>query len=117
MPIAVEFRAVADTSREVAWDYVSDYRNVPQWLYGVKKFVPLTEQESGLGATYDGSVQVGATLHSRVEVVGWEEGHLIRFESIKGFKVDATFTFTPIEGAGMEVPPRGYLFVARRARR
>lgn len=77
-----------------AFAYTANYRNVPQWLYGIQEFVPHGEVDYGLGAVFDGKIHLGATLNSRIEIQGFAENSLIEFDSIKGFKNSAKWTFT-----------------------
>jgi uncharacterized membrane protein len=91
-----EVKIVAEcaASAETAFAYVNDYRNLPTFITEVDRFIPCTEQEEGLGATFDSSIRLGpATLHSRLEIVRWEEHTAIAVKSIKGFEVESTFLF------------------------
>ena len=87
---------------EAAFAYTANYRNVSEWLFGVRQFVPVGEQDYGLGSVFDGEMHVGATLHSRIEVNQFEEGRLIGFDSISGFDVASVWTFQPVSG-GAEI--------------
>lgn len=78
---------------EKVFAYVADYKNVPDWLYGIQKFVPTTDKDYGLGAVFEGSINLGATLHSTVEVIGFEENRTFEIDSIKGFKNTSKWTF------------------------
>ncbi|MGY0502488.1 SRPBCC family protein [Nocardia sp. FBN12] len=81
---------------EAAFAFVNDYRNLPKFWYGIESFTPVTAQTDGLGAKFDGKMKLGpASLTSRIEVVGWEEGRLIATKSIKGIEIVATFNFIP----------------------
>ena len=82
---------------EKVFAYVTDYRKVPNWLYGVSKFVPITEVDRGLGATFDASIHLGITLHSTIETNAFEEGRMFGFDSIKGFRNWSTWTFEAID--------------------
>lgn len=62
-----------DAPAEVAFAYLNDHRRTPEWMYGLKRYMPVTEQTHGVGATFDATVRVGATLHTRLEVVEWEQ--------------------------------------------
>ncbi|MFF2086410.1 SRPBCC family protein [Nocardia sp. NPDC058176] len=93
-----EVRIVEDcaASAETAFAFMNDYRNLPKFWYGIETFTPVTEQTDGLGAKFDGKMKLGpASLTSRIEVVGWEEGRLIATRSIKGFEIVATFRYLP----------------------
>ncbi|MFC6011665.1 SRPBCC family protein [Nocardia lasii] len=81
---------------EQAFAFINDYRNLPKFWYGIESFTPVTAQTDGVGAKFDGKMKLGpASLTSRVEVVGWEEGRLIATKSIKGIEIVSTFRFIP----------------------
>jgi hypothetical protein len=67
MPIEIRVESTFQAPLEVAFAYTADYRNVPDWLYGISKFEPVGENDYGLGAVFDGSMNLGATLNSRIE--------------------------------------------------
>jgi uncharacterized membrane protein len=97
MPIAIRVESTFQAPLEVAFAYTADYRNVPDWLYGISKFDPVGDKDYGLGAVFDGSMNLGATLHSRIEVNDFEENRLIAFDSIKGFTNSARWTFSAVD--------------------
>jgi uncharacterized membrane protein len=97
MPIEIRVESTFQAPLEVAFAYTADYRNVPDWLYGISKFEPVGEKDYGLGAVFDGSMNLGATLNSRIEVNDFEENRLIAFDSIKGFKNSARWTFSALD--------------------
>ncbi|GEM33610.1 SRPBCC family protein [Nocardia neocaledoniensis] len=81
---------------KTAFDFMNDYHNLPKFWYGIESFTPVTEQTTGVGATFDGKMKLGpASLTSRIEVVRWEEGRLIATKAIKGFEIVTTFQFLP----------------------
>ncbi|MGW4768880.1 SRPBCC family protein [Nocardia sp. NPDC004278] len=91
-----EVKIVEDcvASAETAFAYVNDYRNLSRFITEVHDFTPRTEQVEGVGATFDGVIKLGpASLHSRLEVVRWEENFAIAVKSIKGFEIESTFLF------------------------
>ncbi len=88
---------------EQVFAYVADYRNVPQWLYGISAFQPTTEVDYGLGAVFDGSMNLGAKLHSTIEVTGFEEGKTIEMDSIKGFKNTSRWTFEKVGASATRI--------------
>ncbi|WP_067857991.1 SRPBCC family protein [Nocardia shimofusensis] len=92
----VKIAGTCAASAESAFAYVDDYRNLPSFLHGVHAFVPVGTQTEGVGTVFDATVKLGpATLHSRVEVVRWEENHALAVESVKGFEIESTFLFLP----------------------
>lgn len=84
---------VCQAPLDVAFDYVADYRNVPDWLVGVTEFTPVGEQDHGLGSVFDASMHLGMKLSSRIRVHEWVDNRLIGFESVKGFSVRSRWNF------------------------
>ncbi|WP_194819199.1 SRPBCC family protein [Nocardia sp. XZ_19_385] len=83
----VEHAAVGNAPREYSFDYVNDYRNVPNWMFGVKHFTPVGEQTSGVGAVFDTAINLGPmTLHVRGDVIEWEENSVIALRAVKGIE-------------------------------
>lgn len=93
MAIHIHKETDCDAPIDRVFAYVTDYRNVGEWLYGVSKFVPITEIDRGVGATFDASIHLGATLHSTIETTAFEEGKLFEMDSIKGFKNTSRWSF------------------------
>lgn len=95
--VDIHHSSTANAPAKLFFDYVDDYRNVPEWMFGLSKFAPTGDKDHGLGATFDGSMKLGPkTLHSTVECTGWEEGKLISLKSIKGFVNSSTWHFKPL---------------------
>jgi len=85
----------AEAPVNVLFDYVDDASNTVDWLFGLTKFDPNTEQLSGLGATYDGTFSVKPIkLHSSVRVTEWEKDKIITIESYKGFELKTKWHFS-----------------------
>lgn len=97
MAIHIHKETDCDAPLEKVFAYVTDYRNVHEWLYGISKFVPITELDRGVGATFEGTINLGATLHSTVETTAFEEGKLFELDSIKGFKNTSRWSFEAID--------------------
>jgi uncharacterized membrane protein len=79
---------------EAAFEYLDDYRNATDWMFGLARFEPAGEQTQGLGAVFDATFQVKPVkLHSTIEVTQWEANTVIAFESVKGFRNWSTWRF------------------------
>lgn len=78
--------------------YVDDYTLTKDWMYGLHTMEPVTEQTSGVGATYDGVMKLGVSLTSRIQCTGWERNRLIEISSIKGIRNTQRWTFTDLGG-------------------
>jgi uncharacterized membrane protein len=76
--------------------YVDDFSNTPDWMYGLSRIEPVTEQRRGVGATYEGSMKVGISLDSTIRCIDYEVDRLIEIESIKGIKNRQRWTFTAL---------------------
>lgn len=93
--------ATVDISREAAFAYLDDYRNVPEWMFGISTFEPRTDTTSGLGSVYDAAMQIGPkTLRSVVEVTEWIGNRSLTLTSIDGISNSSTWTFSD-EDAGI----------------
>lgn len=86
--------ASAPVGREEAFAYLDDFRNVPDWMFGISKFEPTTSVRSGLGATYAATMQIGPkTLTSTVRVTDWVEHRCLTLESVEGLSNSSTWSF------------------------
>lgn len=100
---------MVETTAEIAapvaevFAYVDDFKNAPEWLYGLTRIEPVGEIAHGLGAQYDGTMKVGVPLTSRIECTGWEQDRLIELKSIKGIKNAQRWEFAPIDGDRCEL--------------
>lgn len=90
--------ALAATSRDFAFAYLDDYRNVPLWMFGVTRFEPTGAITSGLGATYDAAMQIGPkTLKSVVHVTEWIPNRTLTLESVEGLANSSTWSLEDAE--------------------
>ncbi|MGF7121780.1 SRPBCC family protein [Rhodococcus sp. TAF43] len=95
--IHVRHKAVAVVPVELAFAHIDDYRNVPDWMFGITRFDPIGALDQGLGATYDATMQLGPkALKSTVEVTEWEQDRLITLSSVSGFGNRSSWMFTPV---------------------
>ncbi|MCJ0905475.1 SRPBCC family protein [Rhodococcus sp. ARC_M6] len=102
--IHVRHSAVAAVPVDVAFAYIDDYRNVPNWMFGVSEFVPNGEFDQGLGATFDAAMQIGpSTLRSKLEVTEWEKDRIITLSSLGGVSNSSTWEFTAVDDSKTEL--------------
>lgn len=94
--VDVHHTADVEVPIEFAFDYVADLRNLGEWMYGIQRVIVVGEIDRGLGAAIDGTIRVGATLRSRIEVTGFDPYASITTESRKGFVNRATWRFTAL---------------------
>ncbi len=100
----IHHTATASVPVSTAFAHVADYRTVPQWFFGISRFVPQGEKDYGLGATYDSAVKIGPKeIGSVVEVTEFEEDRLITLKSIAGFKTTSRWTFSAVGDAATEL--------------
>ena len=76
--------------------YVDDFTVTKDWMYGLHKIEPVTEQTHGVGAAYDGVMKLGVSLTSRIECTGYEVNRLLELTSVKGIKNTQRWTFTDL---------------------
>lgn len=90
----VRHEATINGPREKVFTYINDYQNVPEYMFGVKRFTPTTDVTSGLGSVFETVIKIGPKdLKSTVECVEWTENELIRLESTSGFGANTTWKF------------------------
>ena len=76
--------------------YVDDVTVTKDWMYGLHKIEPVTEQTHGVGAAYDGVMKLGVSLTYRIECTGYEVNRLLELTSVKGIKNTQRWTFTDL---------------------
>lgn len=76
-----------------AFDYVTDFSLMPEWLYGIQEIRCVNNVPSGVGARYEGSIKVGATLRSSIEVTAQEPNRLLATESRAGITNQTSWLF------------------------
>jgi len=102
--VDIHHSSTAKAPVDVMFDYMDDYRTVPDWMFGMSKLEPAGDVEHGLGAVYDGAMKLGpTTLHSTVEITEWERHKVIAMTSIKGFVNRSTWRFRPVDDETTEL--------------
>lgn len=93
--VEIRHEGIAEAPLSVAYAYVDDPANVPDWMFGIGTFEAVDPAlPHGLGAVYDAAFQVKPVkLSSRVEITGWKENELIELTSIKGFTNSSAWRF------------------------
>lgn len=99
----VRLSATVDVPVASAFAYVDDHTRVQEWVYGFRKFVPLTEQTNGVGAVYDAEIKAGARLPARVEVIEHVPNELIAMQSIHGIESRFRLTFRAVDDTTTEL--------------
>jgi uncharacterized membrane protein len=93
---------VVEQSVEIAapvrrvFEYVDDFSTTRDWMYGLSKIEPVTEQLRGVGAQYDGVMKVGVPLKARIVCTAWEQDRLLELTSVKGIETTQRWTFTDL---------------------
>ncbi len=96
MPSTVEHSVEIAAPVDEVFAYVDDFTTTKDWMYGLHSIEPVTEQRSGVGATYDGVMKLGVSLTSRVRCTGYEPGRLLEISSISGVRNTQRWTFTDL---------------------
>jgi uncharacterized membrane protein len=76
--------------------YVDDFTCTKDWMYGLTKIEPVTDQLRGVGAQYDGVMKVGVPLKARIECTAWEQDRLLELTSVKGVETTQRWSFTDL---------------------
>ena len=100
MAITASQSTQVDRPLDTCFDYVDDWRNVPDYLVGVERFSPVGDKDQGLGSVFDVVVHAGVKIKTRLEVTDYVQRRLIEFESVKGFQVRARWHFEPVGDDG-----------------
>lgn len=94
MPV-IEHSASADVPRSHAFAYVDNYRNVPQWMFGIQSFKSVGDVDHGLGAIYAAEMHIGPkTLRSTLRVTEWVQDEILTPSSVEGFPTVSTWAFS-----------------------
>ncbi|HWJ67945.1 MAG TPA: SRPBCC family protein [Nocardioides sp.] len=98
MSNVVEQSVEIDAPVSKVFAYVDDFSKTKDWMYGLAKIDPVTEQLHGVGAQYDGVMKVGVALKARIECTAWEQDSLIELTSVKGIQTTQRWRFTDLGG-------------------
>ena len=93
MAIDVDINETVNAPLDESFAYVADYRTIPEWMFGIKKFEPVGEKDYGLGSVFDVSLSMGVPINTRIETVEFEENQVIGMDSVKGFKARSRWSF------------------------
>jgi uncharacterized membrane protein len=94
MAIDIDIIETVHAPLDETFAYVADYRTIPDWMFGVKKFEPVTPgNDYGLGSVFDVSLSLGVPINTRIETVEFEDGRVIGMDSVKGFKAKSRWYF------------------------
>ncbi len=95
--VQIHHSGVVSVASEIAFDYLDDYHNVTNWMFGVTQFEPVSALDHGLKATFNTAMQVGPkSLRSVVEITEWQQNRLLTLESVSGFANSSTWRFEPL---------------------
>lgn len=78
---------------DVAFSYVSDFSNLPDWLYGLQSIRSVNAITYGIGAQYEAAITLGATLRSTIEVTEYQENLVFGTQSRSGITNQASWRF------------------------
>ncbi|MFB8005185.1 SRPBCC family protein [Nocardia sp. NPDC056000] len=68
---------------DFAFEFVNDYRNVPEWAVGISRFQPVGAPEYGVGAVFDVAVSFGPLIRTlELVCVEWVRNELIRVTGV-----------------------------------
>ena len=94
MAIEISINETVEAPLGVTFAYVADYRTIPEWMFGVRKFEPVDPaNDYGLGSVFDVSLSLGVPINTRIETVEFAEDQVIGMDSVKGFKAKSRWNF------------------------
>lgn len=97
----IRHHAIAEGTKAEAFAIIDDYRTVPEWMFGLTEFRPLTELDRGLGATYASVMKIGPkSLKSTLEVIEHVPDEVICLKSTDGVDVTTRWAFSDGAEAG-----------------
>ncbi|MFF3225923.1 SRPBCC family protein [Nocardia suismassiliense] len=100
----VEHSATCAAPVDFVFTYVADYRNVPNWMFGIRHFTPVGEQTSGVGAVFDTALHLGpTTLHLRADTIEWIDGARVTMRAIKGIEGRIRWDFATLGAEATKV--------------
>lgn len=79
---------------EFAFAYLSNYRNAPDWMWGLTRLTAQSETTRGVGAVFDTDIRLGSAP-LLIEAVEWEDDKVVSFKAIRGLEGSATWHFEP----------------------
>lgn len=85
---------------EVVFDYVTDFRWMPDWVFGLHSVEPVGDQSIGLGTEFRGNGKIGPIGMTGIgRVSEWQPNKLFTVELFtnNGIKASCTSTLTRIE--------------------
>lgn len=89
---------------EFAFNYVADYRNMPDWVFGVRDCAQVGSQVSGVGTTFDSAIHLGpVAIKVRGEICQCQENTLVAMRTIKGMDGEASWAFAPIDDNTVQI--------------
>lgn len=91
-----------DLPVHVIFDYASDYRRMPEWVFGLHSIESIGEQAEGIGAEYRGTGKIGpVAMTGTSRVTRWEQCRCIAVALLthNGIEAAATIATTPVESA------------------
>lgn len=98
MTNVVEQSVEIDAPVSKVFAYVDDFTTTKDWMYGLTKIDPVTDQLHGVGAQYDGIMKVGVPLKARIRCTRWEQDRLIELTSVKGIQTTQRWSFADLGG-------------------
>ena len=94
----IQISTVAQAPAGVAFAFVDDYRNVPEWMFGVTTFEPLGVQTAGLGSEFDAVMQLGPkVMKSKIRCTEWVQDEVITLESYEGMANSSSLRFRAVD--------------------
>jgi uncharacterized protein YndB with AHSA1/START domain len=90
------------------FDFVADFRNALEWMYGFNRFEPITAVSTGQGARVKASGRIaGMPMTTELEITQFIPNHKLVSVSRSGFKSLSAWVFEPVD-LGTKITFIGY---------
>lgn len=100
----IKVEKVIVAPQQFVFDFISDFTNASQWVFGISKLDIVGEPKSGLGTVIDASIKLGPkTLHSVIELVDYQPPIAARTGHVSGFIFRSEWNFENIDDKSTRV--------------
>ncbi|MUM19750.1 SRPBCC family protein [Mycobacterium sp. CBMA271] len=101
--VHVHHNGVVDAPLAYVFDYVADYQNLAEWMFGIQKVKLVSGDANEAGSRYDVAIKIGATIKSTLEVTEKNVNSLFATESRAGFSNQSSWRFREISEGSTEI--------------
>lgn len=101
--VHVHHKGVVAAPLSFVFDYVADYRNLADWMFGIQKMALVSGTPNEPASRYDAAIKLGATIKTTFEVTEKQQNSLFATESRAGFSNQSKWVFRAIDEETTEI--------------